>query len=246
MINSLLQDNMVSILALGFVLGLKHALDADHLIAVSTIVSERKGIFNSSIVGASWGVGHTASLLIVGLIVIALRIRIPDRVALAMEFAVALMLVILGVNVLLKILHGGKLHMHWHRHGNYFHVHPHVHEAHEHGYESHIHHHRVQISKRPFFVGMVHGMAGSATLMLLVLTTIQSSVLRLIYIGVFGLGSFGGMLIMSALIGLPFTLTAHRFESFHKTVRTAVGIFSVGFGLFLAWQIGFVDGLFLH
>jgi high-affinity nickel permease len=257
----------LSILGLGFVLGLKHALDSDHLIAVSTIVSERKGFLSSSIVGLFWGLGHTASLLIVGLVMIALHIQIPEKVAQGMEFAVAAMLIALGINVIVKLIRGGTIHVHVHSHKHHPHMHPHIHShdelhAHEVDY-SHIHLGiSSEVSKRvsevitrivpsgvsglrPVLIGMVHGLAGSAALMLAVLATINSPSLALLYIGVFGLGSVGGMLVMSTLIGIPFVLTAARSDRLNLVVRGLSGIISVGFGLFYAWQIGFVGGLFL-
>ena len=238
-----LSTGAISILGLGFVLGLKHALDADHLIAVSTIVSEKKGFWSSSIVGALWGLGHTASLLIVGLLVIAFHFNIPGKIAEWMEFSVALMLVALGANVLWKIYKGGTLHLHAHAHDDHLHIHPHVHEAAQNG--AHAHHHEVKVGKKPFFVGMVHGMAGSAALMLVVLATISSRTLALIYVAIFGFGSVGGMFLMSALIGLPFSFT-HDHKKLNLIVRTVAGIVSVCFGLFYAWQIGIADGLFVR
>ena len=228
----------ISILGLGFILGLKHALDADHLIAVSTIVSERKGFWSSSVVGALWGLGHTASLLAVGLLVIAFHFQIPPKVALGMEFAVALMLVALGGNVLWKIFRGATFHFHAHSHEGHLHIHPHFHKPIEHQQDEHgAHHHSVPIGKKSFFVGMVHGMAGSAALMLLVLASISSRLLALAYIGIFGLGSVGGMFLMSALIGLPFSITS-KYERANKIIRTSAGVASVCFGLFLAYQLG--------
>ncbi|MCI0530329.1 MAG: urease accessory protein UreH, partial [candidate division Zixibacteria bacterium] len=226
-------------------LGLKHALDADHLVAVSTIVSERKGFWNSSLVGALWGLGHTASLLAVGLLVIAFNFQIPSQIALAMEFAVAIMLVALGVNVLLKVFRGATFHIHTHSHEGHLHIHPHFHKSIEHRHGEHTaHHHSIPIGKKPFFVGALHGLAGSAALMLLVLAAISSRPLALAYIGIFGLGSVGGMFLMSALIGLPFSFTS-KYEQVNKIIRTTAGVVSVCFGLFLAYQIGMVEGLFL-
>ncbi len=239
-LEAVLRAGSLSILGLGFVLGLKHALDADHLVAVSTIVSERKGFWSSSIVGALWGLGHTASLLIVGLIVIAFHFQIPDKIAMGMEFSVALMLIILGANVLWKIKKGTTFHVHTHEHNHHLHVHPHLHEhAHEQS-----HHHTAKVGKKPFFVGMVHGMAGSAALMLVVLATISSRALALLYIAIFGIGSVGGMFLMSALIGLPFSITS-KHDRLNSIIRTSAGIISVCFGLFYAWQIGISDGLFM-
>ncbi len=236
----MLSTSSLSILVLGFVLGLKHATDADHLIAISTIISERKGFWSSSIVGALWGLGHTASLIVVGLLVIAFHFQIPEKIAMAMEFIVAIMLVGLGANVLLKIKRGATLHVHTHEHDDHVHVHPHVHAP---GHED-THDHGPVIGKKPFFVGMVHGMAGSAALMLVVLATISSQSLALLYIAIFGVGSIGGMLVMSTLIGLPFSFTS-KHERFNKVIRTFAGILSVIFGLFYAWQIAIVGGLFM-
>ncbi len=230
----------ISVLGLGFFLGLKHALDADHLVAVSTIVTERKGFWNSSLVGALWGLGHTASLLAVGFLVIAFHFQIPQKAALGMEFAIALMLVALGANVLWKIYRGATFHIHTHSHQGRLHIHPHFHNQTEHT----VHHHSVPIGKKPFLVGMVHGIAGSAALMLLVLVAIPSRPLALAYIGIFGIGSVGGMFLMSALIGLPFSFTS-KYEQANKIIRTTAGVISVCLGLFLAYQIGFVRGLFL-
>ena len=233
-----------SVLVLGFVLGLKHALDADHLVAVSTIVSERKGFWSSSLVGAMWGLGHTASLLIVGLVVIAFHFQIPDKIAMIMEFGVALMLILLGANVLWKIKKGATFHVHSHEHSNRLHVHPHLHDQavpHDHSTD---HRHDVPgVGKKPFFVGMVHGMAGSAALMLVVLATISSRMLALLYIAIFGIGSVGGMFLMSSLIGLPFSLSS-KYDRLNKIIRISAGVISVCFGIFYAWQVGFAEGLF--
>ncbi len=236
----------ISILGLGFILGLKHALDADHLVAVSTIVSERKGFWSGSLVGALWGVGHTASLLAVGLLVIAFHFNIPERMAMGMEFAVALMLVGLGAQVLWKVHRGAVFHVHAHEHDHRLHIHPHLHEVTSDASQDGPGegHHDRQVGKKPVLVGMVHGMAGSAALMLIVLSTISSRPLALLYIGVFGVGSIGGMLLMSTLIGLPFRFTAQH-QRLNTIVRTTAGVVSLCFGLFLAYRIGFIDGLFL-
>lgn len=250
---SFFDTTSVSVLVLGFTLGLKHALDPDHLVAVSTIVSARKGIFSSSIVGGIWGLGHTLSLMLVGLGVIALHIRIPEKAALAMEFGVALMLIILGVNVLRVLLRGGTLHLHAHDHGGFTHIHPHLH-VHSKGSEHHGNAMPHAISavkdglaggKKSLFIGMVHGLAGSAALMLVVLATIPTPGLAMLYIGIFGIGSVGGMLIMSTLLGLPFVLTAGKFGSMNSVIRGLSGLVSLVFGLFLAWHIGVIEGLFL-
>jgi len=150
---------------------------------------------------------------------------------------------LLGANLLRKIFLGKELHMHAHQHGGHFHAHPHVHERAE-ADEPHTHH-GLQVSGRPFFIGLVHGMAGSAALMLLVLATIPSPIIGLLYIAIFGIGSVGGMLLMSAAISLPFAFTANKFLRFNFAVRALAGVFSIAFGIFMMYEIGFVDGLFL-
>lgn len=232
----------ISVLGLGFVLGLKHATEADHLAAVSTIVSERKSLLGSSLVGGLWGLGHTIALFIAGIVVILLHLKISERTAMALEFGVALMLVALGVNALRKVWRGGALHLHAHQHGDHQHAHLHVHDA-VNSSEPHTHH-GLKFSARPLLVGLVHGLAGSAALMLLVLSAIASPWVGMLYIVIFGVGSIGGMMIMSALVGLPVHLTAGRFARANVLIRGLAGVFSFGFGLTMIYQIGYVDGLF--
>ena len=232
---------LVGLLGLGLILGLRHALDPDHIAAVSTIVSESRSVRRSSLIGTFWGLGHTMSLLIAGVLVVALKVRISDRLALWMEFAVALMLILLGLKAVLKPLRGWRIHVHQHAHGGSSHSHVHLHRPSEE--HAHQHRHLIRSGARPFLVGMVHGMAGSAALMILVLATIPSALAGLIYIAVFGLGSVGGMLIMSSLISLPFILTRQRFNVLSQGLQVAVGLFSLGFGLFLSWQYGFHEHL---
>ncbi|OLE51573.1 MAG: hypothetical protein AUG51_22605 [Acidobacteria bacterium 13_1_20CM_3_53_8] len=232
----------ISILAFGFVLGLKHAVEADHLAAVSTIVSERKSILSSSLVGGLWGVGHTISLVLAGILIILFHIEIGERAALALEFCVGLMLVALGANALRKLARGGHVHLHVHSHGGREHVHPHIHDG---SPETDPHtHHGLRLGARSLVVGMIHGLAGSATLMLLVLSTIHQPLVAFTYIIVFGIGSTGGMMLMSALVGLPLYLTASRFNRANLTVRGLAGLFSLSFGLFMIYEIGFNKGLF--
>jgi ABC-type nickel/cobalt efflux system permease component RcnA len=244
---------LASVLGLGFALGLQHALDADHIAAVCAIVSENRSVLRSSLIGAFWGLGHTASLFLVGLVVIGLRLTIPEPLALGLEFCVAIMLVALGVNALRKSLRI-EVHRHAHAHAGAAHAHdgdaPHVHAS-EHAH-LHVHvigrgHHELPLlrqARRPLLIGMVHGLAGSAALMLLVLSTISSPWIGLAYVAIFGIGSIGGMGLMSSVIGLPFAFTAIRFERVHRGFAVAAGLFSLGFGLYLGYEIGFVEGLF--
>jgi sulfite exporter TauE/SafE len=218
-----------SVLAIGFVLGLQHATEADHLAAVSTIVSEKKNLFNASIVGGLWGIGHTISLFAVGLLVVVLKLEISGTIEARLEACVGLMLIILGLNALRKLFQASKIHVHSHEHDGHAHVHIHTH--HDKADESH---HRL--SPRSIIIGMVHGLAGSAALMLLVVPTIRSQTVALLYILIFGIGSIGGMMAMSFLIGLPFHFTAGRFDFLNRGIRLIAGLFSLGLGASIIYE----------
>ena len=229
-----MEVSLFAAFGLGLLLGIQHALDPDHLIAVSTIVSEQKSFKWASLIGAFWGLGHTATLFLVGIIVIGLRVTIPPKLGTGLEMLVALMLVILGANVLRQSLGVERVHLHTHSHNPETHTHFHVHDSPKQG---HGHDHPFKAMRRPFIVGMVHGLAGSAALMLLVLSTIESPLGALLYIVIFGLGSVGGMLLLSGIIGLPFILTAQRFSMMNRWIRLCAGFASIAFGLFLGWDI---------
>ncbi|HEY6402273.1 MAG TPA: urease accessory protein UreH [Blastocatellia bacterium] len=233
-------SSALGVLIVGLGLGLRHALDTDHLAAISTIVSERKNWFSSLLIGGLWGLGHTASLLVAGVAVILMRFDI-GKYEKPLEFCVALMLIALGVNVLYKLARGGRMHFHAHSHAGRTHVHPHLHDDKPEPVHSH---HGLKIGVRPLIVGMVHGLAGSAALMLSVLMTIKgSTTLAFAYIIIFGAGSVGGMMVMSLILSLPIHLTSTYFTKTNLAMRVLAGCFSLGFGLFMAYEIGFVDGL---
>lgn len=233
-----------ALLALGLVFGLKHATEVDHVVAVSTIVSEHRNVFRSALVGGLWGVGHTASLVVVGVLVLVFRVAIPQRVANWLEFGVALMIIALGVLAVMRVLlKRADVHLHRHSHDGQSHVHVHFHE---HGTEHpdaaasdsarSFHSHAIaRIGFKPFLVGAMHGLAGSAALTLLVLTQIQSLSLGLLYLALFGLGSTIGMLLMSGLIGLPFALSGRRLTSINYGLQTVAGALSIAFGLWYAY-----------
>lgn len=232
-----------AVLGLGFFLGLKHATEADHLAAVTTIVSGRKSIWNSALVGGLWGLGHTISLFIAGIFVLLLNFQISERAERALEFCVGLMLTILGLNVLRKLISGGLLHFHAHEHGGRKHVHPHVHE---HAEDDQPHtHHGLSLSPRALIIGMVHGLAGSAALMLLVIPTIESRSVGLLYIVIFGVGSIGGMMLMSLLVSLPFRMTEFKFERVNRLMQVAAGVISISLGLWIVYEKGFSEGLII-
>jgi high-affinity nickel permease len=225
----------LSVLLVGFLLGLQHAVEADHLAAVSAIVSEKKNIFSASIIGGLWGVGHTISLFVVGILVIFLKLQISESVEAKLEAIVGGMLVLLGVNALRKLSTAKEIHAHSHAHdGARAHTHIHLHKDKPEEKSEEKSHHRL--SPRSVLIGMVHGLAGSAALMLLVLPTIASPVIALIYILIFGAGSIAGMMLMSFLIGLPFHFTANNFVQLNKAIRFCAGIFSLGLGMFIIYE----------
>jgi len=230
----------LGVLIIGLSLGLRHALDTDHLAAVSTIVSERKNWFSSLLIGGLWGVGHTASLLLAGAAVILMRFDI-GKYEKPLEFCVALMLIGLGANVLYKLARGGHIHFHEHSHAGHTHIHPHLHDDKPEPAHSH---HGLKLGVRPMIVGLVHGLAGSAAVMLAVLMKIKgSTALAFAYIIIFGVGSIGGMMFMSLILSLPIHLTSGHFTKANLAVRALAGAFGLGFGLFMVYEIGFVDGL---
>ncbi len=229
--------SIFALLGFGFLLGLKHATEADHLAAVSTMVVERQSLWSSALVGGLWGLGHTISLFAAGILVLYLNFNISETTERWLEFAVGVMLTLLGLNVLRKLVSGGHLHFHSHGHGAHLHAHPHVHD---HGEAKHPElAHASGNSPRALLIGLVHGLAGSAALMLLVIPTISSPVLGLVYIAVFGLGSIGGMMLMSFLVGLPFHFTALRFNRFNHLLQALAGSVSVVFGLWIVYEKGF-------
>lgn len=235
-------SSAAGILAFGFLLGLKHAVESDHLAAVSTIVTERKSLLASAIVGGIWGLGHTISLFAAGVFVLLLDFQISEQTERILEICVGAMLIILGLNVLRKLLFGAKLHFHAHEHAGHIHAHPHLHERGAADEPPHTHH-AFSFSPRALVVGMIHGLAGSAALMLLVIPTIESRPLGLLYILIFGAGSIGGMMLMSLVVGLPFTLTARKFNHLNNAMQSIAGVASVGIGLLIVYEKAIAESL---
>jgi ABC-type nickel/cobalt efflux system permease component RcnA len=238
-----MDQSVLATLAFGFVLGLKHATEADHIAAVSTIVSERRSILQSASVGALWGIGHTLSLLVAGLFVIAFGVAIPERAANVLELVVALMIVFLGTRLLYIVLRGRQnVHVHKHTHDGKAHVHLHFHDD-RHAHDTTLTHsdmHNGLSGWRPILVGVVHGLAGSAALTLLVLSEVVrngTAVLGFVYLFVFGVGSIGGMLLMSSLIGVPIALGVRFFQRILLPMRLLAGLLSTTFGIFYAFKI---------
>ncbi len=245
---SLTSAGVLALLGIGLIFGLKHATEVDHVVAVSTIVSQHRNLLRSAVVGAFWGAGHTAALLVTGVIVLSLRVAIPERVSNWLEFGVALMILALGASALWRALRKREeVHVHKHDHDGVSHVHVHFHEAatqHGHGKAS-THTHAVSsIGFKPLLVGMMHGLAGSGALTLLVLTQINSAWLGMLYLAIFGIGSIAGMLLMSGLIGLPFALTSRNLSGLHHRLQTTAAGLSIAFGLWYACQSSLASGLF--
>ena len=254
------------ILVLGLLLGIRHAFDADHLVAVTTIVSEYRNPLRAIWIGVSWGLGHTTTLFLAGGILLLLNLQIPERLALFFEFLVGIMLIVLGIQTLLSFRRQ-KVHIHAHRHSDdepELHQHFHIHEetsdhTHSHSRWENLRkivmadiipgeHNSPKGALKPFFrlksyvVGTVHGLAGSAALMLLVLANIRSAGAGLTYLLVFGLGTVVSMGLISIFISLPFSISG-RMPRLNRVIQTAAGTFSIVFGLVLMYQIGIVEGL---
>lgn len=217
-------STLIGLLGFGFLLGLKHAFDTDHIAAVSAI-SKNTSIKKSSLSGVFWGLGHAISLLVIGFIVLLFKIRIPEKLGLSLELIVGVMLVILGLNVLITV-NKNKAHFHKHKHGKEEHMHFHSHlitEKHGHNHQS-------------FFIGLVHGLAGSAALTLLILTTIDSLFAGVTYILIFGIGSIIGMVLVSNLVSLPFRLISKKLEISHKILRLGTSFISIILGLSIMYK----------
>ncbi len=217
-----------TLLAFGFLSGMKHAFEADHIAAVSSITSNQNSIRKSSLLGLFWGFGHAIALSIVGLIILLLKIEIPEKIALLLELIVGIMLVILGFNVLTTI-NKNKMHIHKHKHGNEEHIHFHLHKL----TKAHLHMHIP--FKQSLLIGLIHGLAGSAAITLLVLTAINSVLLGLFYILIFGIGSTLGMVLISGIISLPLILIPYKFDKMQKILHISTGAIStlIGFNIML-------------
>ncbi|MSQ40263.1 MAG: urease accessory protein UreH [Dehalococcoidia bacterium] len=238
----------VAALVLGFLLGLKHATDADHVVAVSTIVSEYRNAWRGLWVGASWGLGHTTPLFVVGIAILLLRGSFlePERFSPALEFLVGVMLVFLGLQVFWS-LRRRRIHAHEHGHVQEAHAHRHTHEL---PVEPESHHGFLHLggAGKPFFrlksylVGLVHGLAGSAIVLLALLTTTPFwAGIGLIFL--FGVGTILSMGLLTFLMGIPFALSG-RYERLNRAIAGVAGAASIGFGAFLMYEIGVVEGLF--
>jgi high-affinity nickel-transport protein len=250
-------EHVLPVLLLGFFLGMRHATDADHVVAVSTIVSRERSLRAAGLIGALWGVGHTVTILAVGGSIVLFGVVISPRVGLTMEFSVALMLVLLGAMNLTGAMSRIEEAVHEHRGDAQGGAPPHRSSPrsgapHTTG-AAHVHDARIErllprIGRlrllRPLLVGTVHGLAGSAAVALLVLTTIHDATWALLYLLVFGIGTVGGMMLLTSLMAMPMAYTADRFATIHRHLGRATGLLSLAFGIFIAYRIGIEQGLF--
>jgi high-affinity nickel permease len=252
----------LGIALLGLILGMRHATDADHVIAVTAIVSGERRVMAAARIGIAWGLGHSVTVFLVGGAIILFKLTIPPRLGMAMEFAVAIVLIMLGISVLARSSPriAGRLglksndadlfaHSHTHEHDGAVHAHPHAHvHGDEHLHDSHLFQRPGRFARgsheRAFGVGLVHGLAGSAAIALLVLSAIPNPWWAMAYLAIFGFGTMVGMALITTAIGLPVSFTAARLGEINRALFVGAGLLSLGFGLFLAYQIGIVQGLF--
>jgi hypothetical protein len=191
-------------------LGMRHATDPDHIVAVTTIVSRERSVGKAAAIGAVWGAGHTITLLLVGGAIIAFKLAFNARLGLSLELCVAIMLIVLGILNLFDVRTRPA----------------------------------APSASRPFLVGVVHGLAGSAAAALLIVPLMDDPRWAVLYLVTFGLGTIVGMSIVTISIAAPSLLAAAHMPSFQRSLRLASGAVSLVFGLYLAQKIGFTDGLF--
>ncbi len=219
--------HLFAVAALGFFLGMRHATDPDHIVAVTAIVARQRGIRSAALTGGVWAIGHTITILVVGGAIILFGWVIPPRVGLSLELSVGLMLIVLGVMNLTGVAQSIRAT-----------VTPGADSA---GRLASLGGRQLG---RPLIVGVVHGLAGSAAVALLVLTVIGDSTWSLLYLLIFGAGTIVGMMLVTAAVGIPFAASGSRFAQLLRTLRIASGAISVVFGLVIAYKIGVIDGLF--
>ena len=233
---------------LGLILGMRHSTDADHVVAISTILSKQRSIRNAAVIGSVWGLGHTITIFIVGSLIILFGVEIPPRLGLSMEFCVALMLILLGVLNLTGVMQKIS--------SRFTHM-PALGDKENRRRSESVS--KTKLSRlygstvgqfgfyqylRPLFIGLVHGLAGSAAVALLVLTTIHNPVWATVYLLIFGFGTMIGMMCMTAAIAVPLTYAGDYSAKLSRYFGVVSGMVSLCFGCFLVYQLGFLGGLF--
>lgn len=229
---------LASVFTLGFLLGMRHAADADHIAAVATLATRSRSVGETMLQGAAWGTGHTLTLMVFGGAVLAAGLAVPERAAEALELAVGVMLVALGADALYRLWRK-RVHFHAHRHTGgaaHFHAHAHQGEGAPHDPARHDHAHPRGVAGRALLVGMMHGLAGSAALILLGLEAMRSPALAFAYIAVFGVGSIIGMLLLSAAIAVPLRWSSRRLGRAHNALSAAVGLATLVLGCYIVFS----------
>ncbi len=228
---------MIAILGLGLLIGMQHAFEADHVAAMASIATgegSAKGMVRH---GAVWGVGHTLTLILFGGLIMALGSQVPASLATGLEFGVGLMLIALGAHVFYR-LYAERAHIHRHAHDGIEHVHVHTHagEKARHQLLTHSHEHPKGLPLRTLFVGMTHGLAGSAALLMLTVASVNSAPLGLAYIAVFGIGSIVGMAVLSALLAVPLTYAGDFMKWGQGALRAGIGCATIVLGASVVYQ----------
>ena len=226
---------MTTLLLFGFLIGMRHALEADHLAAVAAISTKEHSLKASIKHGAIWGLGHTTTLFLFGSMVILLNTVISETMADSLELAVGIMLVILGIDVLRRMIKE-RIHYHTHRHDDaQVHFHAHSHKGDKKHDESEHNHNHAPFPYRTLFIGFMHGLAGSAALILLTLNTLESVPLSMVYILLFGVGSIAGMALLSMVIAVPLRASS-KLTWLHNSLQISIGILTVGLGSSIIFQ----------
>jgi sulfite exporter TauE/SafE len=231
---------MLTWMTLGFLIGLQHALEADHIAAVASLASDKTGLRRIVRHGALWGLGHAISLGAFGGVVFALKLSLSSNLASALEFAVGAMLVFLGGRVIYRVVRE-RIHFHVHRHAGgeaHFHAHSHTGDVTDHRASAHAHVHPDGSWKRSLSVGMMHGLAGSAALVALSAATASTPLAGLVFMVLFGIGSVLGMAAFSAVIAVPLTLTARTLTWANRGLQVIAGLVAFGFGLHIMYETG--------
>lgn len=236
---------MFNVMFLGFLIGMQHAMEADHFAAIASLATRGNSVMKTAQQGIAWGTGHAITLFLFGGLVLLMDTLVPERFTQGLELAVGIMLVLLGADVLRRLVRD-RIHFHSHRHGETRHFHAHSHEpGRAHTDDPHQHKHRAQFPYRALFVGIMHGMAGSAALIILALDSVSSVLQGLLYIALFGFGSILGMLILALVISLPFKYSPRALTWTHNGLKAIVGIITIGLGCMLIIELGFNQGLLL-
>ncbi len=229
---------MFSLLFLGLVIGMRHALEADHVAALASLTSNNQSIKDTIKHGAVWGLGHTITLFIFGGMMLLMGHSISEQLVHALEFSVGLMLIVLGLDVLRKLIKK-RIHFHHHQHENEQHFHAHSHEGEklqQHNPETHQHKHGKAFPLRALFVGLMHGMAGSAALIVLTLQTVSSTTQGFLYILFFGIGSIFGMASLSFIIAIPLRRSAQGLTWMHNSFQGVIGLATIMIGGVLMFE----------